>query len=75
MKYVHNDEKWAEALQKEFSEYIFKCYETVDEDVEGFETVSGQPFCGCEVCEGREAIMWLMPRLIDAYRDGIIEEA
>lgn len=73
MKYVHNDVAWAKQLVQDFDEYIDNCMESVDVDAE-FETVSGEFYCGCTECYHREVIMWLMPRLIDAYREGIIEE-
>lgn len=76
MGYVHNDESWAKKLEEDFSEYIYACQDSVDEELgnEEFETVSGQPYCGCETCYNREVIMFLIPRIIDAYKAGILEE-
>jgi hypothetical protein len=74
MKYVHNNMEWAASLQNRFEEYMDECFEAVDGDVEQFQTVSGELYCGCSTCFSREAIMWLMPEIVDAYRAGIIEE-
>jgi len=73
MKYVHNNVAWAMKLQADLEEYMDACVDSVDDDEE-IETVSEEPFCGCNVCYYREIIMWLVPEIIDAYRAGIIEE-
>lgn len=73
MKYVHNNVAWAMKLQADLEEYMDACVDSVDGDEE-IETVSEEPFCGCNVCYYREIIMWLVPEIIDAYRAGIIEE-
>lgn len=76
MRYVHDDEAWAKKLEEQFEEYIYACMDSVDKDVEDeeFETVSGQPYCGCSTCHNRETIMWLTPRIIEAYKSGILTE-
>jgi hypothetical protein len=76
MRYVHDDEAWAKKLEEDFEEYIYTCMDSVDADPESdqFETVSGQPYCGCSTCYNREIIMWLTPRIIDAYKEGILTE-
>ena len=72
--YLHNDPAWAEALETSLSEYIADCYDSVYDDDEDFETISGQPFCGCSTCDSRETIMFLIPRIIYAYKEGILSE-
>lgn len=76
MKYVHENVAWAAQLEKEFEEYIYACMESVDsEDADpNFETVSGVSYCGCSTCYNREVITFLMPRIIDAYKQGIITD-
>jgi len=76
MSYVHDDEAWAKALEEDFETYIYACVDSVDAELddEEFETVSGQPYCGCSTCYNREIIMWLTPRIIDAYKAGILTE-
>ena len=74
MRYYHNDIEWARNLEIGLDEYINDCLESVDNDDWTFETVTGEPFCGCSDCYTRETVLWLMPRIIDAYRAGIIEE-
>jgi hypothetical protein len=78
-RYVHTSEEWATNLQHKFGEYMSLCYEYAyaEDDTEllsEFTTVSGQPFCGCDICEQREALMFLIPEIIDAYKAGIIVE-
>jgi hypothetical protein len=76
MRYVHDDEAWAKKLEEEFETYIYACQDSVDQELdnEEFETVSGQPYCGCSTCYNREIIMWLTPHIIDAYKAGILTE-
>jgi len=76
MAYVHDDEAWAKKLEEDFEEYIYSCMDSVDADPESdeFETVSGQPYCGCSTCYNREIIMFLIPRIIDAYKAKILTE-
>ena len=76
--YIHNDEDWAKNLQSDFEDYMGQCWsmaydeeENVDEE---FEPISGQPYCGCNDCEFREIAMFLIPRIIDAYKAGILVE-
>jgi len=42
-----------------------------DEESE-FETLSTLPFCGCQTCYTREQLFFLVPRIIKAYKEGII---
>lgn len=78
MRYAHNDEQWAKTLEQQFEEYMDACMHCADADEdeldENFVTVSGQPYCGCSTCYNREVIMFLIPRIIDAYKTGILEE-
>jgi len=78
MKYYHNDEAWAKKLEEDFEQYMDACMFSADADEseldENFVTVSGEPYCGCSTCYNREVIMFLIPRIIDAYQQGIIEE-
>ena len=75
MRYVHDNEAWAKTLEEEFETYMYACQDSVDQEIdEEFETVSGEPYCGCSTCYNREVIMFLMPRMIDAYKNGILKE-
>ena len=73
MKYLHNDMEWAENLVKDFDQYMNQCMESVDSEEE-FETETGELYCGCMECYHRETISFLVPRIIDAYKAGILEE-
>ena len=75
------DFQWSQDLENEFTTYMANCESTIDaEFYEGtefeiendFETLSGQPFCGCETCYVREELWFLVPRIIDAYKKGQI---
>jgi len=75
------DFHWSQELENEYTEYMSKCeaqidrdfYEETDLEVEDeFETLSGQPFCGCETCYVREELFFLVPRIIEAYKKGQI---
>ena len=39
---------------------------------EDFQTASGELFCGCEVCDVREVFAFLVPRILDLYRQELI---
>lgn len=76
MKFEIRDGQWAEELQQSMEEYMMKMYDSVDAE-EGTpeadpHTESGIPFCGCSVCEGREILSFLSPRIIKGYLDGKI---
>jgi hypothetical protein len=73
MKFEIADPKWAEDLQQSMEYYMMKLYESVDAE-EGTpeadpQTESGIPFCSCNVCEGREILSFLAPRIIKGYLD------
>lgn len=76
--YVHTDVEWAKKLHSDFEQYMGQCWNLAyDEDEatsEGFETLSGQPYCGCGDCEVREIFTFLIPRIIEAYKAGILVE-
>jgi len=73
MKYVHNDMDWVTKLVQDLDEYVGNCMESVDSE-EDYETFSGQFYCGCLECYHRETISFLIPKIIDAYKAGILEE-
>lgn len=67
------DEKWAEQLSKDYDDYMWSCESSVDgEEPDDFTTLSGQPFCGCSTCYTREQLLFLVPRVIDAYKKGLV---
>jgi hypothetical protein len=69
------DAEWAEDLQRGLEQYMTSLYDAVYEDEEGYteedsaadNTESGISFCGCNVCEGREILAYVTPRIIDGY--------
>jgi hypothetical protein len=71
MNFEITDKQWAEDLQREYSEYISTCFESLDVD-DHFATESNETFCGCDVCEAREQLVFLTPRIIKGYKEGYI---
>lgn len=65
------DTNWARETEREYAEYINACFESIDND-EHFATITGEPFCGCEVCCSREQLCFLTPRIIKAYNEGLV---
>ena len=63
------DTDWARDLERDYTDYINACFESIDEEEE-FATLTGEPFCGCEVCCSREQLSFLTPRIIRAYKEG-----
>jgi hypothetical protein len=72
MSFIINDEKWAEKLQEGVEEYLMRCQDSIDEDEE-FETLSGQPYCGCNVCYFREMLFFSSPIIMKGQNEGKIE--
>jgi hypothetical protein len=75
MSFTITDMGWADALQQGLEEYMMQCHDSIDADEEfagdsGFETESGWPFCGCNTCEYREILSFLVPRIITASAEG-----
>ena len=68
------DFHWSQELENEYTTYMANCESQIDaeDDKEEFETLSGQPFCGCETCYVREELFFLVPRIIAAYKKGQI---
>lgn len=78
MKFEIRDGEWAQELQKGLEEYMDSLYSSVEAE-EGTpeaelatNTESGIPFCACNVCEGREILSFVAPRVIRGYLDGKI---
>lgn len=73
MKFEIRDPEWAQNLQNGLEEYMGKLYESVDAEKGTPEadpfTESGIPFCACNVCESREILSFIAPRVIKGYLD------
>lgn len=71
MRFEIADPEWAANLQTDLEEYMMGLYDSVDAEPDSPEadphTESGIPFCGCNVCEGREILSFLTPRIIKGY--------
>lgn len=66
------DVNWAKDVELGVTKYTDDLFEAVWEGDESSETLSGEPFCGCSTCFWREALFYLVPRLIDGYKNGKI---
>jgi hypothetical protein len=73
MKFEIRDPEWAQGLQFGLEEYMGTLYNSLEADSDSEEadpdTESGIPFCGCNVCEGREILSFIAPRVIKGYLD------
>jgi hypothetical protein len=69
------DQDWSHDLEKGVEDYTDMLFEAVWEGSEDEvpETLSGEPFCGCSTCFWREALFFLVPRLLRGYEEGKIE--
>jgi hypothetical protein len=75
MKFEIRDSEWAENLQLGLEGYMVGLYESADakegtpEAEKANQTESGIPFCACNVCETREILAFVAPRIVRAYLD------
>lgn len=71
-KVVVNDVPWTQQLEQDYEDYIDACSESLDEDDPDFQTLSGEPFCGCSTCYTREQLVFLIPRISEGLNEGKI---
>lgn len=71
MKFEIMDTDWGTELQTDLADYMAELYESVDGD-QDVKTVSGQPFCACDVCVYRETLSFVAPLIIEGYLTGKI---
>lgn len=72
-KFIINSVEWSKELEEEYQEYMWQCESTIDgEEEDGFVTLSGEPFCGCDTCYTREQLFFLTPKIIEAYKEGYV---
>lgn len=75
MKFEIRDPEWAMDIQNGLEEYMMSLYKAAEarektpEAGKVNETESGVPFCGCGVCEGREILSFIAPRIVRGYLD------
>ena len=69
------DVEWAHELEVGVENYTDMLLEALWENGEENipETLSGEPFCGCSQCFWREALFYLVPKLLRGYEEGKIE--
>jgi hypothetical protein len=74
-EFVVNDQAWAHDLEKGVEDYTDMLFEAIWEgsDETVVETISKEPFCGCAPCFWREALYYLVPRIIKGYEEGKVE--
>lgn len=74
-EFTIHDDAWAKQLERDYEEYMSSCWSSLDDEELSesdldFETLSGQPFCGCNTCETRETLFFFTPRLLKAAEEG-----
>jgi hypothetical protein len=75
MKFEIRDPQWAKETQEGLEEYMTNLYKASEaekgsaEAEKAKETESGIPFCACNVCEGREILAYIAPRVVRGYLD------
>lgn len=80
MKYVHNDVEWVVSIERGLDEYLGSLWSALEEsDNEDTDTsqdisLTGDYFCGCDVCINRESFAYLLPVIIDGFKAGKFEE-
>ena len=69
------DQEWAEELERGVEAYTDMLFEAIYEGTEEeiTETLSGEPFCGCNRCFWRETLFFVVPKLLKGYEEGKIE--
>lgn len=72
------DDNWSEKLEEgveHYTDMLFEAMWSTDEESIA-ETISGEPFCGCSACFWREALFFLVPKIIVGYKEGkiVLEE-
>jgi len=69
------DQQWAEELERGVEAYTDMLFEAIYEGTEEeiTETVSGEPFCGCNRCFWRETLFYIVPKLLRGYEEGKIQ--
>jgi hypothetical protein len=65
------DEDWGDGLQRGHDEYMDLLYASSEE--EPIADITGEPFCGCDVCERRASWSYLLIHGIEAYREGSLK--
>ena len=71
-----NDQEWAEELERgveNYTDMLFEAIYPMGDDEEVVETVSGEPFCGCNRCFWRETLFYIVPKLLRGYEEGKIQ--
>lgn len=76
MTFDYLDQEWAHQMEVGLAEYMGRLSaiaygeDEVNEVNDGFETSSGEVYCGCATCEVREILSFVMPKTIRGYLDG-----
>ena len=71
-----NDQEWAEELERgveAYTDMLFEAIYPMGDGEEITETISGEPFCGCNRCFWRETLFYIVPKLLRGYEEGKIQ--
>ena len=70
------DERWAEGFIERIREHMDQLYWSLDgEDDREQETLSGQPFCGCQDCDERERYLLAIMLILEGHEQGKVRLA
>jgi hypothetical protein len=67
---IIDDVDWTKKLEEDYEHYMEQCFDSVDDGPEDFKTLSGDIFCGCQTCITREQLFFLVPKIIQGYKEG-----
>jgi hypothetical protein len=73
------DANWDHDLHREVIVTLQRLGEALEVEEEGGEwpedvvTPSGWPYCGCEDCLVREILTIAVPRIVEAYQQGLVD--
>jgi hypothetical protein len=57
-------------MEQGLNAYMASLHGSID-NTEPVETLSGEPFCGCETCHTREILAYVVPRVLFAQDQGL----
>ena len=64
------DDDWGQEFMAAIDAYMTVLWESVEDPSMEIETLSGQPFDGCETCEFRERNLMAVKLTIEGYEAG-----
>lgn len=69
--FIESEESFAVEIETDLGAYLDALAASLDD--EAIETMSGVPYCGCDVCLVREILAFVVPRTLHAQQLGRVE--